>query len=284
MKKSGKFSHKAPKKNSRLIIVLCCIAVALVLLIIGMIAAITLRQPDPTDPTTVPTTQAPTTEEPTTMPTETTVPPETEPVMMAHMEELYTQNPDFVGWLKLEGTPLDNHVMHTPENEEKYLRTDFNGKPSTGGVPFISKDCSLDPESDNIIIYGHNMVSNGTMFHVLLNYANQEFWEEHPVIEFSTLYETREYEVIAAFYDRVYFKYEDVFKFYQFVDAETEEDFQEAIDYYMEHSEIDTGLTAEYGDRLLTLVTCSYHHKYGRFVVIARQSMPKEVPAETVGE
>ena len=64
----------------------------------------------------------------------------------------------------------------------------------------------------------------------------------------------------------------------------TEEEFNEAIAYYKEHSEYDTGLTAEYGDRLLTLVTCSYHHKYGRFVVIARQSMPKEVPAETVGE
>ena len=107
---------------------------------------------------------------------------------------------------------------------------------------------------------------------------------EHNRIYFSTLYEEREYEVVAAFPDKIYSPNDDVFKFYQFVDAETEEDFQEAIDYYMDHSEIDTGLTAEYGDRLLTLVTCSYHHKYGRFVVIARQSMPKEVPAETVGE
>jgi sortase B len=284
MKNKGKFSNQAPKKNSRLIIVLCCIAVALVLLIIGMIAVIKMREPVPTEPTTIPTTQAPTTE-PTTAPTETTVPTEPEYVMMAHMEELYNENPDFAGWIKIADTKLDNHVMHTPEDEEKYLRADFNGQYSVAGLPFIAKDCSLDPtdESDNIILYGHNM-TNGTMFHSVIEYASQKFWEEHPVIEFSTLYETREYEVIAAFYDRVYYKYEDVFKFYQFIDAETEEEFNEAIAYYKEHSEYDTGLTAEYGDRLLTLVTCSYHHKYGRFVVIARQSMPKEVPAETVGE
>lgn len=31
----------------------------------------------------------------------------------------------------------------------------------------------------------------------------------------------------------------------------------------------DTGVTAEYRDRLLTLSTCSYHTDNGRFVVVA---------------
>ena len=94
---------------------------------------------------------------------------------------------------------------------------------------------------------------------------------------FTTLYEERTYEVVAAFYDRVYYKYEDVFKFYQFIDAENEEDFNEAINYYQKNSCIDTGIVPEYGDRLLTLVTCTTTTNYddGRFVVIAR-----EVPAE----
>ena len=30
-------------------------------------------------------------------------------------------------------------------------------------------------------------------------------------------------------------------------------------------------MTAEYGDKLITLVTCSYHEEHGRFVVVARQ-------------
>ena len=34
----------------------------------------------------------------------------------------------------------------------------------------------------------------------------------------------------------------------------------------------DTGVEASYGDRLLTLSTCSYHTDDGRFVVVARQA------------
>ena len=33
----------------------------------------------------------------------------------------------------------------------------------------------------------------------------------------------------------------------------------------------DTGVTAEYGDQLLTLSTCNYHTGDGRFVVVARK-------------
>jgi sortase B len=109
------------------------------------------------------------------------------------------------------------------------------------------------------------------MFRTLMSYEDEKFWKDHPQIQFSTLYENRTYEVLAAFYDRVYYKHEDVFKFYQFVNAETEENYKEAINYYKAHSLYDTGVTAEYGDRLLTLVTCAYHEEFGRFVVVARQ-------------
>ena len=40
----------------------------------------------------------------------------------------------------------------------------------------------------------------------------------------------------------------------------------------MEESALyDTGVTAQYGDELLTLSTCSYHVTNGRFVVVARR-------------
>ena len=50
----------------------------------------------------------------------------------------------------------------------------------------------------------------------------------------------------------------------------TEADFQNAIDNYQMKALYDTGVTAEYGDELITLVTCSYHTDNGRFVVIGR--------------
>ena len=80
-----------------------------------------------------------------------------------------------------------------------------------------------------------------------------------------------EYEVLAAFYDRVYYTYENCFKFYQFIDAADEADFNNAISNFRSKALYDTGVTAAYGDKLITLVTCAYHVEDGRFVVVARK-------------
>ena len=69
----------------------------------------------------------------------------------------------------------------------------------------------------------------------------------------------------------MYLKTENVFKFYQFIDAENEEDFDYAIEQFKKKSLYDTGVTAEYGDNLVTLVTCAYHVNNGRFVVVGRE-------------
>ena len=164
---------------------------------------------------------------------------------------------------------MDYPLMYTPGDNEKYLHKNFEGNFSVGGLPFLDEKCSLNPQSDNLLIYGHNM-QNGTMFRALMGYDQVNYLWEHPSIHFSTLYEETEYEVMAAFYDRVYLTTENCFKFYQFIDAEDEEDFMEAVEFFKSHSLYDTGVTAEYGDKLITLVTCAYHTENGRFVVVAR--------------
>ena len=215
---------------------------------------------------------------------EETVELPTEPQMLPEMAELYAQNPDTVGWIKIEGTVIDYPVMHTPDDPEKYLRKNFQLKYETMGLPFIKYACDtgLGTESDNLIIYGHNM-RNGTSFAAIMDYDEEEFWKEHPVIQYKTLYEERTYEVIAAFYDQVYKKTDKVFKYYNFIDPESEEEFNEGIAYFLKKSKIDTGLTAEYGDKLISLVTCSKHKEKGRFVVVARMVEDDE-PSATVTE
>lgn len=206
------------------------------------------------------------------VPTETTVPAETTPPqMLESMAVLYEQNPDIVGWLKIEGTQIDYPVMYTPDDPEKYLHLSFEERYSFGGLPFVDASCSMNPESDNLMIYGHNM-NNGTMFRALIGYDMKTYWQAHPVISFTTLYEEREYEVLAAFYDRVYYETEDHFRFYRFIDPETEEEFNEGIAYFKDHSLYETDVTAEYGDELITLATCAYHVANGRFVVVAKRS------------
>lgn len=202
----------------------------------------------------------------------------TEIVMLQHLIPWYEENPNLVGWLRIEDTKIDYPVVHTPENEKEYLYKNFNGKYSTEGTLILGAVCTTDPESDNQIIYGHNM-KRGTMFHDLMNYQIKAYWEEHPIIEYSTLYEERQYEIIAAYYDVIYDKNADVFKFYQFANYETEAEFDDAMRYFQSRSVYDTGVEPVYGDKLLTLVTCSYHTTNGRFVVVAREKT--EQPADT---
>lgn len=225
--------------------------------------------------TTVPSTEpslpstCETTADPTTMPT-LTEPAETQPdrTILPQYLELSQKNPELFGWIKIDGTRIDYPVMHTPDDPEKYLHTDFKEESSYAGIPFLDASCS--ETSDNLLIYGHNML-DGSMFRSLLKYESKTFWESHPVIEFDTLYETQKYEVLSAFYDRVYYKTEDVFKFYQFIDAENEEEYNDAVAHFKEKQLYETGVEAAYGDQLITLVTCAYHTDNGRFVVVARK-------------
>ena len=186
------------------------------------------------------------------------------------LQEKREENEDTVGWLTIQGTKIDYPVMYTPQDPEKYLHLGFDQKYSFAGLPFIDANCSLDPESDNLIIYAHNML-DGSMFRSLMKYEQKSYWQQHPTVKLDLWDEEREYEVLAALRDRVYYKTENCFKFYKFIDAESEDSYREAIDYYKTHACYDTGVTAQPGDRLITLVTCAYHTDNGRFVVVARE-------------
>ncbi|MCR5508434.1 MAG: class B sortase [Lachnospiraceae bacterium] len=185
-------------------------------------------------------------------------------------------NPDFAGFIRITGTAVEYPVMYTPYEPEKYIHMDINCADSEDGLPFIDARCSIDPDSDNIIIYGHNM-KDGSMFASLISYQNKAYYDEHPVIRYDTADEIREYEIMSVFYDRVYYTDEtDVFKFYNFIDASDEADFDRNVSQYLKKSVYDTGVTAHYGDKLITLVTCAYHTENGRFVVIAKRKQNTE--------
>lgn len=180
---------------------------------------------------------------------------------------LWEQNHDFAGWLTIEGTVIDYPVMFTPEDPEFYLRRAFDGSEADSGSLFIGEGCQ--PEGSHVIIYGHHM-KNGTMFGSLTEYQDPAYWEAHPVIRYDTLDSDGEYQVLAAFYSRVYrLSEEQVFRYYQYADLEEPDRFAAYVAQAQAASLYDTGVSAEYGDRLLTLSTCSYHTKNGRFVVVA---------------
>lgn len=220
---------------------------------------------EPTPTTIEKPTEAPT--QPVTEPsTEATIILETEPQPLPLYVQLHGENPDYFGWLQVVDTVLDYPVMHTPDDPEKYLHLSFEGDYYYGGTPFMDYRCSAD--SDNLIIYGHNMLS-GMMFREIIKYESKDYWQEHPTIRLATEFEDKEYEILAVFRDRVYYKHENVFKFYNFIDAEDEATYYDAIANFKAKAIYDTGVEPEYGDQLITLVTCAYHTENGRFVVVA---------------
>lgn len=182
---------------------------------------------------------------------------------------LARQNSDFAGWLSVAGTDLNYPVMYTPNAPQYYLHRGFDKEYAASGCLFIGAGSA--PDSSHIVIYGHNM-KNGTMFGALMPYAKKDYWQQHPVISFETLKASGEYEVIGAFYSRVYTDADEgVFRYYRYTDLTDENRFQQYMRQVKAVSLYDTGVEAVFGDGILTLSTCSYHTEDGRFVVVARR-------------
>ena len=177
------------------------------------------------------------------------------------------KNEDFVGWLSIEGTSVNYPVVQTPKDPEYYLRRGYDKKYSYYGVPFADAACTI-PSGDNIVIYGHNM-DNGTMFAEVEDYRKKSFGKEHRYIQFDTLEGYGTYEILAVIQTAV--GAEDEYKYYTFTDAENEKEFNKFVSDCKKKSLYETGVTAEYGDKLLTLSTCEYSEKNGRIAVIAKK-------------
>ncbi len=182
----------------------------------------------------------------------------------------YLANKDMAAWLQIPGTVIDYPVMWTPGNENFYLYRDFNKKDNQNGSLILDTDSCIDPLSTNLIIHGHNMKS-GAMFGDLTEYEKKDYYEDHKNIILYTPECQRNYEVIAVFRSQVFKKTDTVFKFYQFFQADTEEEFLDFYNNIKKLSLYDTGVTAEYGDHFITLSTCVYHVTNGRFVVVAKE-------------
>ena len=189
---------------------------------------------------------------------------------LAEYYELYQQNNDMVGWIKVEDTNINYPVMQSIDEPNFYLKHKFDKTYSAYGCPYVQENCDVQKPSDNIIIYGHHM-NDGSMFTGLMKFTDKSFWENHKTIEFDTLTDRNQYEVIAVFKTVVYTDSVDCFKYYEFTDAENAEEFDEYVAKCKELSLYDTGVTAEYGDKLISLSTCEYSHNNGRLVVVAKR-------------
>lgn len=181
---------------------------------------------------------------------------------------LYDMNPDMAGWISIPGTEVNYPVMHTPGRTDYYLYRNFDKEDSSRGCIYIREECDPVMPSDNITIYGHHM-RDGSMFAALDDYSEQSFWQEHRYIYFDTITEHHTYEIFAVFITTA--SVGEGFAYHEFVNAANKAEFDtfvarcKALDLY------DTGITPEYGDKLICLSTCDYSLVNGRLVVAARR-------------
>ena len=237
--------------------------------------------------------------------------------------DLLQINPFIAGWLEIDDSAIDDPVVYTPKSQNYFLHRDIYGNDAEKGTFFIANN--WQDGYNNTLIYGHNM-KDGSGFGSLAKFAKKSYWESHPVIHFDTLFEEREYEVLAAFYSQIdeeeletdedrkeadkaieedsiakkeeegeevepeeltikdmdlYMDIGDVdiyraekdedngrFRYYYYTDLSDKEDFDYFVQNVKDRELYDTGVDAQWGDELITLSTCSYHVKNGRFILV----------------
>ncbi|MCH5251784.1 MAG: class B sortase [Lachnospiraceae bacterium] len=190
--------------------------------------------------------------------------------IMKKYKKLYKKNSDLIGWVQIKDTPIDYPVMQTKNDPEYYLHRNFKKEEDVNGLLFIDAKSDVQDENSNVMLYGHHMKS-GMMFGHLMDYQTEAFYKKHKTVYFDTLYEEREYEVVAAFYSKIYKNNEDVFKYYNYPGHVSKKQFEKYVTNIKKLSQYDTKITPKYGEQLLTMVTCAYHTEDGRFVVVARR-------------
>lgn len=190
-------------------------------------------------------------------------------VILPELQSYYEVNEDMIGWLTIPGMAIDFPVVYLPDDNEYYLTHNFEKEEDKNGAIFLDKRCN--PEgSVNYLIHGHNMKS-GAMFGTLDQYEEEDFGKKHGTIIFSSLYEKREFEVMAVLLSSVYDENTTDFPYYDYISIDNEDAFNEYTGGAMERSLYDTGVHAEWGDTLITLSTCDYWKTNGRLVIVGRE-------------
>lgn len=227
-------------------------------------------------PAATPTPEAQVVDEPLPTPNENTIVLSlpTEPPPQESFAELLRYNPDTVGYLSI-GEIVDLPVVQRENDNEYYLTHAYSGEEAREGALFLDGANRLSDE--NLIIYGHNM-RNGTMFGELSSFGEREFLLKNAVVRFDTLYENALYVPFAMFEASMDENDGHYFDVRQIVFDETT--FELFVLKLRGRSVFDVPVAVEYGDQLLTLVTCSYNDDDGRYIVALRKLRAGETEEE----
>lgn len=203
--------------------------------------------------------------------------------------DLRSTNADTRAWIKITGTSVNNVVVQT-YNNDYYLKHDFYGNDSISGTVFSSYKNKWDGTDDNIVLYGHNMISGEFFAHVthyVPNSSSREplaFYKVHPTVMLATPDGgCATYKIFAGVLANTQSEYGEVFDYVDRTKFSGKDDFNSFVTGVMERSWFFTDVDLTYGDQLLTLSTCLWPLGKSietRWVLFARKVRPGE--SETV--
>ena len=172
---------------------------------------------------------------------------------------LQAENSDCVGWLTIPDTGIDYPIMHTPDEPEQYLRRDFHGNHASGGTPFLDGRNTAQVESQNLTVYGHNML-DGSMFKPIVQYLEPNSRQTHQDIYLELNGAQYHYQVVAALETNTR---SPVYTYTGLSDSTEMEDFRAML---LEETGLDAIPQAE---GYLTLSACNDQGGKSRVLVIA---------------
>ena len=191
--------------------------------------------------------------------------PEYAPYVSAELKAAHAENEDVVGWLVVEGCDIDNRVFQGVDNDE-YLRVNEAGESDIWGCYFLDwinvhNGCTALQDKVSII-YGHSLddYPDSEKFSKLKRYKDADFAAQHPTIRFDLLYAEQEWQVFAACNIPITIDY---------IDPNPDDSkYQDTLDYMLENSFVDFGVSVSTSDKILVLSTCTSDDNV-RFVVAA---------------
>lgn len=267
--------------KKKLIAILGCTAFAVSALGIGIACYVTNQQAGSVsvlrqDMNDAEQMQKPTSDTAETTPTEP--PKEVSERAKVHLQ----QNADTVGWIYIPDTKVDYPVVQSDDNAY-YLDTGFDLEPNRAGAIFMDYrnvfGSDISAQSDNIVIYGHNMANN-TMFGSLRKYRQDySYYKTHQYIELSSNYDDFTYVifglVITSGSASADWRYWDMEEF------ASKQEFNDYVKTVRQKNLVDIDMDVQYGDQLLTLSTCYSDADDSRFLIIARKLREGETVEHT---
>lgn len=187
-------------------------------------------------------------------------------------------NSDVLGWIMIPGTVVSYPLLQGSDNQY-YLKHTWKKWTSAVGAIFLECKNSRDLSDFNSVVYGHRM-NNGSMFASLKHYKKQSYWAAHPCVYITNDSGSHKYEIFAAY------EVSTAGTTYQ-IGFSGDTSKQAFIDYCLDQSVIDTGITPAVYDQILTLSTCTGNGHATRWVVQAvlkgvapSDTAAQEAPAE----